>query len=1093
MKKVTLSFRLILLTIFIISSEGLFGQGFNSITTPDGVNIVAVGNSGKLYRSAAAGLSWVSYTNGALNMNCAASYGNDVWIAADNGTVYKTLKTTSSISSYNVGSSVNLYSITFKDANTGFACGDGGNVYKSVNGGVNWTLSNSGISSVKLNSITFRDFNNGTVAGNNGEIYVTADGGASWTAQTSGTSNNILKIKYFGDSLTAVGEYGTILKNISGVWSSIPSRINTDIRGVSGMNMNDVHICGGGGFVRNNKSGSTNFLNFEISPMMANLTDINYYDANKGWAVSSLNSVIIYTTNAGANWLMPTGATVAFNWVSKPGATGGSLGDNLCQHPTDRNTVFTAFTNQIYVSRNRGENWAAVGTTMPSSSTPHSFFVSPVDTNIWLCAVQASPDKIMRTTNYGASWTAVLSLNFSNYGEPLQIDQNNPSVFYFGPDNGGLYKSTDNGATWAEISGAYPFRSPCDIMVTYDNSNQVFLADGITSSGFADLFKSTNAGVNWVKVFTNPSSSEIPTMSNTVFNSSLAFLTNWPGSDIYKTTNSGDNWFLNNTNGFSGWGSDICKEDLNVIMTGSWSGGSTSLSTNGGVNWISTSGLSGSGGVMRLIERGYIVAQAGSNVYKLNIVYSDSPVLANIDVQSTSVGNSGVQYFPSATIIPTGTVKNNNAAESATFTVTRKITPGSYVSTKNIVSLGPVASVNVDFDQWTFTSGTVYTIKDSVYISGDALISNDVLAGSLTPYVGQIVYNLNENFSGTFPPASWSLQYTGTLYWLYSAVSGYGSGTGSDRFDFWNSATGTIQSMFTPTLTPTVSGDSLQYDYANAPYTSGTDSLRLETSTNGGTTYTTLVKLQSRASDVVGTTANTFKTAATLASEFITPTSAQWLTKKWGLPVGTNKIKFRARSANGNNLFLDNIKISTASLFTQFNIKLVPEGLYNGSGKVRKDTVRIYLRNSITPFAVVDSAKTFIDDITLNAACVFANAPSGTYYLQAIHRNSLECWSKTGGQTITKGVTTSYDFTNLITQTYGSNSILSGTKYCLPSGDVNQDGIIDASDVSSVENDAAISLKGYVTSDLTGDDFVDAGDVSIVENNSLSAFTVMTP
>ncbi|MBL8008303.1 MAG: hypothetical protein JNJ56_12300, partial [Ignavibacteria bacterium] len=136
-------------------------------------------------------------------------------------------------------------------------------------------------------------------------------------------------------------------------------------------------------------------------------------------------------------------------------------------------------------------------------STPHTFFVSAADTNVWLCAVEASPDKVMRTTNYGATWTTPpIAMNFSSYGEPLQNDPNNPSVFYFAPDGGGFYKSTNNGATFTEISGSYPFRSPCDILVAYDNSNVIFLADGITGSGVADLFKSTNGGVNWTKVFT---------------------------------------------------------------------------------------------------------------------------------------------------------------------------------------------------------------------------------------------------------------------------------------------------------------------------------------------------------------------------------------------------------------------------------------------------------------------------------------------------------------------------------------------------------------------------------------------------------------
>ena len=71
--------------------------------------------------------------------------------------------------------------------------------------------------------------------------------------------------------------------------------------------------------------------------------------------------------------------------------------------------------------------------------------------------------------------------------------------------------------------------------------------------------------------------------------------------------------------------------------------------------------------------------------------------------------------------------------------------------------------------------------------------------------------------------------------------------------------------------------------------------------------------------------------------------------------------------------------------------------------------------------------------------------------------------------------------------------ILKGTKYCIYSGDVNQDGIIDATDLSEVDNDAANSLSGYVRTDVTGDDFVDAEDVSIIDNNAYNSVSVIRP
>ena len=90
----------------------------------------------------------------------------------------------------------------------------------------------------------------------------------------------------------------------------------------------------------------------------------------------------------------------------------------------------------------------------------------------------------------------------------------------------------------------------------------------------------------------------------------------------------------------------------------------------------------------------------------------------------------------------------------------------------------------------------------------------------------------------------------------------------------------------------------------------------------------------------------------------------------------------------------------------------------------------------------------------------------------------------------------SYNFTSDAAQAFGSNMKQTDTspvRYGVYSGDIDQDGTIDATDLSTAENDAASSLTGYVSSDVTGDDYVDAGDLSIVENNASLGVNAITP
>ena len=90
----------------------------------------------------------------------------------------------------------------------------------------------------------------------------------------------------------------------------------------------------------------------------------------------------------------------------------------------------------------------------------------------------------------------------------------------------------------------------------------------------------------------------------------------------------------------------------------------------------------------------------------------------------------------------------------------------------------------------------------------------------------------------------------------------------------------------------------------------------------------------------------------------------------------------------------------------------------------------------------------------------------------------------------------SYNFSDSLSKAYGSNMKqvdFSPVRFAAYSGDVDQDGSVDASDVSRIDNDANNSVTGYVSTDLTGDKFVDAIDVSIVDNNSSNTVSAITP
>lgn len=173
------------------------------------------------------------------------------------------------------------------------------------------------------------------------------------------------------------------------------------------------------------------------------------------------------------------------------------------------------------------------------------------------------------------------------------------------------------------------------------------------------------------------------------------------------------------------------------------------------------------------------------------------------------------------------------------------------------------------------------------------------------------------------------------------------------------------------------------------------------------------------------------------------------------------------------------------------NLTTLIEGFYNGVFMI-PDTVKVYLRQAISPYAKVDSVKIRLDS-SGNGINKFYNTPNNTYYLTITHRNSIETWSKAGGELITKGATLTYNFTTSSSQAYGNNMILKGTKWCIYSGDVNQDGFVNSTDLMFIDNDTFNCSFGYLPTDLTGDGFIDLNDLTICDNNFYNSIHTMRP
>ena len=181
------------------------------------------------------------------------------------------------------------------------------------------------------------------------------------------------------------------------------------------------------------------------------------------------------------------------------------------------------------------------------------------------------------------------------------------------------------------------------------------------------------------------------------------------------------------------------------------------------------------------------------------------------------------------------------------------------------------------------------------------------------------------------------------------------------------------------------------------------------------------------------------------------------------------------------------------------NVKLIPEAMYNPATDMlnRADTVTAILRKPVSPYEPIDTAKAVLSSSDFNCRFVFSKIVYGSLMFSIRHRNTIETWCNSA-YNIEFNSLDSVSFSFAISQgyAYGYNQVKvsnSPVRYAFYSGDVNQDGTVDGSDLSLIDNAAANFLSGYVKEDITGDDFVDATDFSFADNNAAKFVTSSFP
>jgi photosystem II stability/assembly factor-like uncharacterized protein len=177
----------------------------------------------------------------------------------------------------------------------------------------------------------------------------------------------------------------------------------------------------------------------------------------------------------------------------------------------------------LYKSTDAGKTWQHVG--LRESRNFSRVRVHPTDCNIVFAGAfgeygKENPERgIYRSSDGGATWTQVLHRDAKTGGVDISIDETNPSVIYAalwdafrkpwamasGGDGSGLFKSTDGGNTWREITRnpGLPQNQPIGkigVSVSRANPQRVYAIIEADSGG---VFRSNDGGATWELMNTN--------------------------------------------------------------------------------------------------------------------------------------------------------------------------------------------------------------------------------------------------------------------------------------------------------------------------------------------------------------------------------------------------------------------------------------------------------------------------------------------------------------------------------------------------------------------------------------------------------------
>jgi len=316
---------------------------------------------------------------------------------------------------YTSSPSQTIMSLRFFDNNTGYHSGilyNGStwNIYKTTNGGINYTAQNSNFTSQRFMSIFMLHPDTVFISGNYGKLLRTVNGGNNWIVQYSDTTLQLWGLWFVNSNTGFVaGSNGRIMKttNRGDNWIIQTTPTSTALDGIYFVNETTGYVGGANIFLKTTDAGQSwvNKVGSFISPFET-AQSVYFSDANTG--IYSTNAArIVRTTDGGDTWNLVYSTT-----------SGGAVWGIAFPNPTTGYGCTNVGT--VLKTVNGGVNWIEQSTPLTENLYEISF--PSVNTGY----IASWSGKILKTTNGGSTY--INSTN-SNVPENYSLSQNYPNPF----------------------------------------------------------------------------------------------------------------------------------------------------------------------------------------------------------------------------------------------------------------------------------------------------------------------------------------------------------------------------------------------------------------------------------------------------------------------------------------------------------------------------------------------------------------------------------------------------------------------------------------------------------------------------------------